>query len=63
MQPEYRVIEEHIKRARLQRSLYIAEGIADGTIAMVAGFNALAARIRAIARQGKARFVRAYMAG
>jgi hypothetical protein len=63
MQPEYRVIEEHIKRAQLERSLYIAGVIADGIIAVIAGFNALAMRIGAIARQGKARFVRAYMAG
>ena len=63
MQPEYRVIEEHIKRARLDRSLYVAEGIANGVVATIAGFNALARHIGAIARQGKARFVRAYMAG
>jgi len=58
MQPEYRVIEEQIKRARLERSLYIAERIADGIFALAAGFSRLAVPLL---RRGRTMAERAWL--
>ena len=59
MDPDFQHIEAHIRRARAERSLYVAECIADSIFAISAGLGELAARIHSIARQGKAKLARA----
>jgi hypothetical protein len=59
MKSEHEVIQAHIRRARLERSLFIAECIAVGIVA-VAGALGIARRpFASLARAGKRRAARA----
>lgn len=39
LDPAYRSIEEHIRRARLERSIHIAEAISTGIVAISRGMS------------------------
>lgn len=45
LDPAYRSIEEHIRRAQLERSIYIAEAISTGIVAISRGFSVAATRL------------------
>jgi len=45
LDPAYRSIEEHIRHAQLERSLYLAEAIASGIVAVSRGLSAATARL------------------
>lgn len=58
MNPDYKLIEKHIRRARLERSIYLAEVIADGIVALAWGLHVVAVRFNRLAQQGRARLDR-----
>ena len=45
LDPAYRSIEEHIRHAQLERSIYLAEAIANGIVAVSRGISTATARL------------------
>jgi hypothetical protein len=45
LDPAYRSIEEHIRHAQLERSIYLAETIASGIVAVSRGISVGTARL------------------
>lgn len=45
LDPAYRNIEEHIRRAQLERSIYLAELIASGIVAVSRGVSTATTRL------------------
>lgn len=45
LDPAYKSIEEHIRQAQLERSIYLAEAIASGIVAVSRGISAAATRL------------------
>jgi hypothetical protein len=45
LDPAYRSIEEHIRRAQLERSIYLAELISSGIVAVSRGVSVATARL------------------
>ena len=45
LDPAYRSIEDHIRHAQLERSIYLAEVISSGIVAVSRGISAATARL------------------
>ena len=55
--PEYAPIEQHIRRARAERSVYIATVLANGIHAVTRGIRRLAADLGGVQADWEKRFV------
>lgn len=51
LDPAYRSIEEHIRHARLERSIYLAEAIASGIVAVSRGVSGATAYLAKLWRR------------